>query len=84
MLGVIEAEQKEKGEPKKRNDRFVFVPVCSHEHENFQSLKDLPKEKIEDLEGFFKYYNSMEGKKFEIVGMKGPKKAMALLKKQIL
>lgn len=83
LIGVIEAEQKEKGKPKARNDRFVFVPECSREHEKIETIHDLPEEKLRDLEGFFRYYNKEEGKKFRVIGLKGPKKAMAVLKKQL-
>jgi inorganic pyrophosphatase len=83
LLGVIEAVQQEKNKKPERNDRFLFVPECSHEYGHLNSISELSRIKVEDIEGFFKYYNSMEKKKFEILGMKGPKKALSIIKKQL-
>jgi inorganic pyrophosphatase len=82
ILGIIEAEQTEKNNKKERNDRILAVPACSHDFSNIRSIDDVEKDRIEDIVNFFKYYNKVEKKKFELLGLKGPKKALQLIKKQ--
>jgi inorganic pyrophosphatase len=84
ILGIIEAIQKEKGEKPKRNDRFLAVPSCSHDFANIRSIDDVEKDKVEDIIGFFEYYNKVEEKKFTLVDIKGPKYAMKMIKKQLV
>jgi inorganic pyrophosphatase len=83
LLGVIEMIQKEKNKKPQRNDRFLFIPDSSHEYEHLKSIKDLSEKKLEDIEGFFNYYNSVEGKKLEFLGVKGPRKALAVIKRSL-
>lgn len=82
LLGVIEAEEKEKGK-KERNDRLVAAAVTSHRYGSLNSLKELDKEKLKELVRFFVNYNKLAGKKFKPLGNKGPKKAHQLIEKNL-
>ena len=83
IVGVIEAEQTEKGKTI-RNDRVLAVSVISHIHADIHEPKDLNSNMIEELEQFFVAYNREEGRKFKLLGVKGAKAAMKLIKKSRL
>lgn len=83
IVGVIEAEQSEDGK-KTRNDRILAVSVNSHEHSDIKEPGDLNSKMIEELEQFFVAYNREQGRKFKLLGCKGAKTAMKLIKKSRL
>jgi inorganic pyrophosphatase len=82
-IGVIEAKQTEEDGKSTRNDRIVAIPVESHgnSHSDVKSLKEMNKELLKELEEFFINYNSIRGVKFELLGCRGPKTALALIEK---
>ena len=79
IIGIIEAEQSENGKTE-TNDRLLGVAIHSYQHEDVESLGDLGKTLLDQLEAFFISYNKQRGKKFKITGTGGPKKAIAFLK----
>jgi inorganic pyrophosphatase len=79
IIGIIEAKQTEKGTAV-RNDRLLGVAVHSYDHENLESMDDVSKTLLSQVEEFFVSYNKQRGKKFKVIGTGGPKKAMAFLK----
>ena len=79
LLGVIEAKQTEKGTTV-RNDRLIAVSTESHCHKAIHSLSELGKEIMDEIERFFISYNEMHGKKFKPIGIKGPGRALKLIK----
>ncbi|MBV9618066.1 MAG: inorganic diphosphatase [Verrucomicrobia bacterium] len=79
-IGVIEAKQTEKGTTE-RNDRIVAVAAESHTHREIKSLTDLDSNLIQEIERFFISYNETRGKKFKPLGLRGPKRALKLVKK---
>jgi inorganic pyrophosphatase len=82
LLGVIEAEQTEDGKTT-RNDRLIAVAANSKDHSDLTSLRDLNDNTLTEIEQFFVNYNKEKGKKFKILGRKGPQAAMKLLKKSL-
>ena len=78
IIGVIEAEQTENGKTES-NDRLVGVAVHSYDHEDMESIKDVSKTLLDQLEAFFISYNKQRGKKFKVKGTGGPKKALEFL-----
>lgn len=80
LVGVIEARQKEKKEPWIRNDRLIGVATHAHSHEGIRTLADLRPHMLDEVESFFRHYNSLKDKEFEVLARKGPKQAMRLLK----
>jgi len=80
LIGVIEALQTEDGKTI-RNDRLMGVACTSVSYKDTHGVKDLNKEVIRQTEMFFKNYNKLDGKKFKLLGCKGPQKALKLLEK---
>ena len=75
LVGVIQGEQ-EDGKKTNRNDRVVAVEDANHAWANVKHIDDLGKKFIKELEEFFVNYHRLEGKKYRIVGVKGPKTAL--------
>ena len=80
LLGVIEAEQTEKGETE-RNDRLIAVAAESHTHASLRSLSKLEPKLLDEIEHFFASYNEARGKKFKPLARKGPGTARRLIEK---
>src|SRR6201996_2099217 len=79
LIGVIEGEQVD-GKRRLRNDRLVAVAESTHQYAKIKTLADLPKKWIHELQTFFVNYHELEGRKFELLGCKGPKTAMRIIK----
>ena len=56
----------------------MAIPEAVHETSGFQSIKDLPQERLDQLEQFFVNYNREFGKRFKILSIEGPKKALRI------
>jgi inorganic pyrophosphatase len=80
LLGVIEAEQTEKGTTE-RNDRLIAVAAESHTHASLDSLLKLEPKLLDEIEHFFASYNRARGKEFKPIGRKGPTAAKRLIEK---
>ena len=80
LLGVIEAEQTEKGETE-RNDRLIAVAAKSRTHADLKSIADLNPKLLDEIEHFFVSYNEAKGKKFKPLGRYGPERAMKLVQR---
>ena len=78
LIGVIEAEQTEAGETE-RNDRLLAVAANSATHRSIHELGDLSEDLVAQIEHFFVSYNEMKGKRFEIKGKAGQKRALKLV-----
>jgi inorganic pyrophosphatase len=81
LIGVIEAEQTERDGTSTRNDRIVAVAAGARDYRNLHSMNGLDDNLIKEIEHFFISYNEMRGKRFELLGCRGPKRAEKLLKK---
>jgi inorganic pyrophosphatase len=79
IIGAIEAEQRNKGEKWIRNDRLLAVPVHAHLHEALSHIKDLNPKILDELEAFFRNYNSAKGVEFRVINRCGPKEARKLI-----
>ena len=79
IIGIITAEQTEDGKTE-TNDRLLGVAIHSYDHEDLESIGDVSKTLLDQLEEFFISYNKQRGKKFRVTGAGGPKKALRLLK----
>lgn len=84
LLGVIEANQKEKDGKTERNDRLIAVAAESHTHSAIKSVADLDPNLLREIEDFFISYNKTRGKKFTPLGRYGPKRAKRLVNKSAL
>jgi len=80
VIDVIEAKQTEDGKTE-RNDRIIAVAAESHTHRDIESLSDLSHTLLDEIEHFFVSYNQERGKKFKLLGHRGPKRARSLVRK---
>jgi inorganic pyrophosphatase len=79
VIGVLEMLQSEKGGKPFRNDRIFAVPVKSHREDDIKDVDDMSKRMRQELERFFMATASLEDKKLEFLGWKGPKAAERLV-----
>ena len=79
-IGVIEGEQVDRSHAE-RNDRIVAVEIANHQWEKVQHIDDLGQKFLEELEDFFVNYHQIAGKKYRILGVRGPKHARKCLRK---
>ncbi len=82
LVGVIEAQQTQDGSTKE-NDRLIGVAVHSYSHENIQTIGEINKSLLDQVEEFFISYNKSRGKKFKVTGVHGPSKAVKRLEQAI-
>jgi inorganic pyrophosphatase len=78
LLGVIEAEQTEKGKTE-RNDRLIAVATKSRTDVDLKSIADLNPKLLDEIEHFFISYNEAKGKEFKPLGRYGPERARKLV-----
>jgi inorganic pyrophosphatase len=78
LIGVIEAEQMEVDGKAVRNDRLVAVPTKCRAYSDCTNIKDLNADRVKQIEEFFVSYNRIQGKKFKVLNVSGPKKAQEL------
>jgi|SRR5262245_6308220 len=78
LLGVVEAEQTEKGKTV-RNDRLVGVVETPYNRPDVRSLDEVGKGRLDELEHFFVSYNEAEGRQFKPLGRRGPEAAESLV-----
>jgi inorganic pyrophosphatase len=88
LIGVLEARQKPragkgKGKDKEaiRNDRLIAVPEGPLLEPKVRSIDQLPDHVLREIEHFFIGYNRYEGRKFKVLGRKGPRSAVAMLER---
>jgi inorganic pyrophosphatase len=81
VIGAIEAEQSEKKRSDKmiRNDRFIAIPKVAKMFAEFDSIRDLPGQVLEELGQFFINYNKIEEKKFKVLSIIDGKEALRLI-----
>lgn len=79
LIGIIRAEQTADGKTVS-NDRLAGVAVHSYAHEDVESIKQVSRTVLSQVEEFFVSYNKQRGKKFRVTGTGGPKEAIKFLK----
>ncbi len=82
LIGVIEAQQTQNGKTTE-NDRLIGVAMHSYSHENVQSIAEVNKSLVDQVEEFFISYNKSRGKKFKVTGVHGPSKAVKRVQQAI-
>jgi inorganic pyrophosphatase len=82
IVGIITADQSQDGTTES-NDRLLGVAVHSYDHEQVQSIGDVSKTVLDQVEEFFASYNKQRGKKFKVTGTGGPRKAIRFLRRGI-
>jgi len=80
VIGVIELQQKEKGEVK-RNDRLIAVFEGSLLYSEIKDLAHLNRTVLKQIEAFFVNYQKVRDIKVTILGSGGPDRARAILRR---
>ncbi len=78
LVGVIEAEQEEKGSAN-RNDRLIAVANASQTYAEVRDLADLNPAIVRQIEGFFVNYQTLRNVRYTILDRKGAAAARAIL-----
>jgi inorganic pyrophosphatase len=79
VVGIIEGSQGKK-KKKQRNDRIVAVAMENHSYAYVKHIDDLGKKFVQELEDFFVNFHQLEGKKYSIIGVRGPGEARRRIK----
>jgi inorganic pyrophosphatase len=80
LLGAMEAEQTQIGRTL-RNDRLITVAETSELFAKLQSLDDLPRKVLTEIDEFFTNYHRLLGKPSRTLGWKPPAAAQRLIDK---
>jgi inorganic pyrophosphatase len=79
LIGVIEAEQREKSGATVRNDRLIGVAPSCALYRDVAKLDELPTALVDEIEQFFVNYERQEGKEFRPTGRAGARRAATLV-----
>ncbi len=79
VLGALRIEQFRDGQPTKRNDRIMLMPLNEHRSEHIQEVADLPKRVRDEIEAFFLASLQLTGKKIEFRGWASAAEARTLI-----
>ena len=82
LIGVIEGEQGDHGKTE-RNDRLLAVAKNNHVYSDLKDISDINPLLLRELGEFFVNYHKQSGKRFKVLGVKGPKQAKRLLQKSL-
>jgi len=80
LLGAFVCEQKHK-QKTIRNDRYLFVPTQSKQFSTMKTINDLGRKLIDEIKSFFKQYNQLEGKEFNVIKQINGNNAFTLITK---
>ncbi|MCJ2068913.1 inorganic diphosphatase [Methylobacterium sp. J-030] len=81
LLGVIEAEQRERDGTWERNDRLIGVAVKARTHAHVHALSDLRPGMLDEVEAFFAQYNQLADKDFKVLRRGDAEAALALVRR---
>lgn len=80
LVGVIEAEQRERDGTWERNDRLIGVAVKARTHAHIEALSDLRPGMLDEVEAFFGQYNQLAGREFRRLRRSPAPVALALVR----
>ena len=83
IIGALKCQQTERDGTVTRNDRFIAVPQVSQLYRQVETLKQLPKEIISQVEEFYRNYNEQTEKHFELLGRQQSEQATKLIQDNI-
>jgi inorganic pyrophosphatase len=81
VIGIIEAEQKEKKKKPVRNDRVIAVASESLCYSTIKKVADINEHLLNQVIKFFEYYNEMEEREFYLLNIKNKHTALQLIHK---
>jgi inorganic pyrophosphatase len=75
LIGVIEAEQTKKHGVTVRNDRLLAVADAARDYGQLRKAKDLDPVLVQEYEHFFISYHAIKGRQFQVLDVRGPRRA---------
>jgi inorganic pyrophosphatase len=75
LIGVVEAKQTQDGKTS-RNDRLIGIATTSRMYQDVRSLSGLNAALLTEVEKFFVFYNSLQGRTFKVLGRHGTARAL--------
>ena len=81
IVGVLEAEQQDKGGRPERNDRVIAVARESHRYGECREMRDVASEVLGEIEQFFVAYNAHKGGRFKPLARRGAAVAAKLVRR---
>ena len=82
LLGAIEDSETENGKSE-RNDRILATTTVSHLYERVRTIEDLGATFVDRLTQFWIQKDALEGKRFTVLGLCDPPRAVKLIQKAI-
>ena len=79
VLGALRVEQFREGEPTKRNDRIMLMPLNEHRSAHIREVDALPDRIRQEIEAFFLASLQLTGKKIEFRGWAPAAEALGLI-----
>jgi inorganic pyrophosphatase len=79
LIGIIEGQQSGKKKTE-RNDRIVAIEQDNHSYASVKHVDDMGREFARELEDFFVNYHRLIGKKYQILGLRGPGAALRCIR----
>jgi inorganic pyrophosphatase len=79
LVGVIEAEQRERSGATVKNDRLIGVAPSCALYRDVTKLDELPTALVDEIEQFFVNYERQQGKEFRPMGRAGARRAGTLV-----
>lgn len=83
LIGVIEATQTERDGSTMENHSVIAVATISELFADVKNFGDVPDAVMSQIEHFFISYNEQAGKKFDLTGRGGHRRARTLLDEAI-
>lgn len=68
VLGALRVEQKRPGQPVKRNDRVLVVPVNAQRTHHLRDIGDVPRRQLDEYQAFFQASLLLTGKNVRFCG----------------
>jgi inorganic pyrophosphatase len=63
------------------DNKLLAIPVRDPHYSHIKKLGDVPEDRLNEIEHFFKVYKQLEGKKVVVKGWDGRRKALQYIKK---
>ncbi len=79
VVGIIEAEQHDRGGEPERNDRLVAIADSSHRYAQCHALDDVAANVLDQVERFFIHYNDQKGGSFRPLARRDAAEAIRVL-----
>ncbi len=79
LVGALRLEQKRDGQPVKRNDRLLVVPIYDHRYKSVLDIGDVGSRTLEEIEEFCRASLLLTNKKIELKGWADAAEAAALV-----